>query len=584
MTYRLNQEDVEFNLFQWLDSEKITNLAPFKEHNADLQKMVLSELVKFCQNELEPLWASGDREGCQMVDGQVKTPKGYKEAYQKFAANGFIGLDVPTTYGGQGLPASLAGALNEVLIGSNISFTLYSGLTRGAAHLIETFGTEELAKRYCPNMYSGKWGGTMCLTEPQAGSAVGDIKTVAVPQGDGTYLIKGNKIFISSGDHDLTDNIIHTVLARVEGDEPGTKGISLFVVPKIWINEDGSQGEDNDVSCVNIEHKMGIKASATCSLNFGENGKCRGYLIGEQSKGMRHMFQLMNEARLLVGIQGQSIAARAYEDAVNYTKERTQGGDNLILNYPNVRRDLALCKAWAEGMRGLNTYVAYMIDIATHSDDPAEKEKAQNRVDLLTPISKAYCSDYGFKVTELALQIYGGYGYISEYPIEQYMRDVKIAAIYEGTNHIQSLDLMGRKLAIKQGQLFREYYEDLSKVAEDNASHEALGNEFQALKKSLDVVAQTAMTLAGWGMEGDRVKPMLSAYPFLEMCGHVTISYILLSQALKASEMIKAGSDTAFYRNKIRTAQFFARRILPQAVALSKDIQSADLSAMEIEY
>lgn len=584
MSYQFDEQDAQFCLFEWLDPNATTNLAPFKEHNEDLQKMVMTELAKFCANELEPIWASGDREGCRMEDGQVIAPKGYKEAYQKFAQNGFIGLDVPTTYGGQGLPTSLCVALNEAIIGSNVSFSLYQGLTRGSSHLIETFGTEDLAKRFCPKMYDGTWGGTMCLTEPQAGSAVGDIKTTAKPLGDGTYAIEGNKIFISSGDHDLTENNIHLVLARVEGDPEGTKGISLFIVPKIWVNEDGSLGDANDVSCVNIEHKMGIKASATASLNFGENGKCRGYLIGTQAKGMSHMFQMMNEARLLVGIQGEALAATAFNHAVQYAKERTQFGDTQIIDYPAVRRDLALCKAYVEGMRAMLYYTGHQEDLAKHSEDATQKERAQNRVDLLTPICKAYCADIGFKVTELALQTYGGYGYISEYPMEQLMRDAKIASIYEGTNAIQALDLMGRKLAIKEGTLFRELYEDLSQFAEAHMENAGLKDEVAGFKKSLDTVAQVAMTIAGWGMSGDKVRPMCSANPFLEMCGHVVVSYFLLNQAVTAQEKISSGSDTAFYRNKIRTAKFFATHVLPHAIACAKDIQSGDISAMEIEY
>lgn len=585
MTYKLDERDVNFTIFEWLDMKKLLNLEAFKEQNEELYQMIVKEGIKFATNELDPINASGDREECTIKDGQVYTPKGFKEAFQAFAQNGFMGIDTPTTYGGQGLPQLFGSVLYEFFTGANVPFSMYTGLTRGGAHLIETFASSELAERFCPPMYEGRWGGTMCLTEPQAGSAVGDLKTTATPNDDGTYNIVGNKIFISGGDHDLTENIIHLVLARVDGDPVGTtKGISLFVVPKIWVNEDGSLGESNDVSCVNIEHKMGIKASSTCSLNFGENGKCRGYLVGDRAAGMKYMFQLMNEARLLCGLQGEAVAGTSYLHAVDYAKERIQGGGHAIIEYPDIRRNLAICRSLAEGMRALIYYTAYMSDIAHHSTDEAEKEKAQNRIDLLTPICKGYCTDMGFRVTEIAMQIYGGYGYISEYPIEQYMRDVKIASIYEGTNGIQALDLLGRKLAAKNGQLFRELYEDMSSFAEKHSSHDVLKDDIAAFKSAADTVGQVAMSFAQWGMEGDRVSPMFSATPFLEMCGHTVLAYLLLDQATLAHEKIKNDQNETYYQNKIRTAKFFVKHLLPRVRMHAKAILERDKTAMEIEY
>lgn len=584
MAFKIDERDVNFCLFEWLDLNKLLSFEAYKDQSLDLYKMVLGEALKFARNELDPLNASGDREGCRIENGQVKAPKGFKAAYQAYGQNGFIGIDTPTTYGGQGLPALLGTLLCEVVTGANVPFSMYSGLTRGGGHMIETYCSEAIAKRFCAKLFDGTWTGTMCLTEPGAGSAVGDLKTTAKPNADGTYSITGNKIFISGGDHDLTENIIHTVLARVEGDAPGTKGISLFIVPKYWVNDDGSVGEANDVSCVNIEHKMGIKASSTCSLNFGENGKCRGILVGERSKGMKYMFQMMNEARLYCGLQGEAIAGTAYENALAYAKERVQGGGTAIINYPDVRRNLAFCKAYVEGMRALLYYTAHFIDIAHRSPDPAEKERAQNRADLMTPICKAYCSDHGFKVTEIAMQVYGGYGYCSEYPIEQYMRDCKISSIYEGTNGIQALDLLGRKLSAKQGQLFRELYEDLSGFAAKHENHDTLKEEILALKSNLDTVGQTAMAFAEWGMGGDQVSPMLSATPFLEMCGHVMLAYFLLDQAVLADKKIKAGEKDVHYKNKIKTARFFVRHILPEVKMHAKTILARDKTAMEMEF
>jgi alkylation response protein AidB-like acyl-CoA dehydrogenase len=581
MNYKVDKRDVDFNLMEWLNVADICAWDAYKDHSAEMYQMILDEALKFSLNEVSPLNKVGDEEGCRLEGGQVYTPKGFKEAYAKFAQNGFVGLDVPTTYGGQNLPSLVFNAVYEVFNGANVPFTMYAALTRGSAFLIETFNMDKkLADLFCEKMYTGVWTGTMCLTEPGAGSAVGDLRTSAKKNDDGTYNITGSKIFISSGDHDLTDNIVHLVLARVEGDAPGTKGISLFVVPKIWVNEDGSLGEANDVKVVNIEHKMGIKASSTCTLSFGDEGKCRGYLLGEQSKGMKYMFQMMNEARLLCGAQGQSIAGTAYENAKDYAKERVQWGDHVLTDFPDVRRMLVTCKAFVEGMRGMLNYTSYQMDIAEHHPDETTKARAKNRTDLLTPICKAYCSDFGFKVTELAIQIYGGYGYCSEYPVEQYMRDVKISSIYEGTNGIQALDLVGRKMTINGGALVQEFYEDLSAFTAEHAEHAELKDEMAALKGALDTVGQVGMQFAQWGMGDDKNKVLLGATPYLEMCGHVMMAYVLLSQSVVAHE--KADSGDEFYKNKIKTARFFVRNILPKVRMLSKAILSGDESALEI--
>ncbi|MBF0105995.1 MAG: acyl-CoA dehydrogenase [Deltaproteobacteria bacterium] len=583
-TYKVDERDVHFNIFEYLNIKELTAYDKYKDQNEELYKMILNEGLKFALSEFDPLYVAGDREECHMKDGVVIVPKGYKEAYAKFAENGFVGIDTPPTYGGQGLPCMINTATMEFFTGSNVPLLLYAGLSRGVANILEAFGSPELCQAFCANLYNGKWSGTMCLTEPQAGSAVGDIRTSAKKNADGTYTITGNKLFITGGDQNLTENIIHTVLARVEGDAPGTKGISLFLVPKIWVKPDGTLGERNDVNCVNVEHKMGIKASATCTLNFGEEGKCRGFLIGEQSRGMKMMFQMMNEARLMCGVQGEALAATAYENALAYAKERIQGANTAIINYPNVRRELALCKAWVEGMRGLLYLTGKSIDLAHGHPDDTIKEKAKNRVELLTPICKAYCSDVGFKITEMALQIYGGYGYVSEYPIEQYMRDVKIASIYEGANGIQALDLMGRKLASKAGQLFREFYEDLTQFVASQEGNTELKNEISALKKAIDTVAQVAMKIAEWGMSGEKTKPMLSANYFLELTGHTTLAYILLDQARVAQAAISNGSKDSFYRNKIRTARFFVAHVLPMVQMRAKNILSEDLSSIEMEF
>lgn len=601
MDYLVNRRDVAFILKEQIHYETLADLPAFKDFSAEMFDMVIEQGLKFAQQEIAPLNASGDREGCKFDGKTVTTPKGYKEAYRKYAENGFIGIDVPTTYGGQGFPVTITLPLAEFITGASVSFTMYPGLTRGAAHLIEVFGSEDLKKTYVAKMYSGQWAGTMCLTEPQAGSAVGDLKTIAVPQSDGTYKIKGGKMFISSGDHDLTENIVHLVLARIQGDPEGTtKSISLFAVPKIRVKKDGSLGDPNDVKTVNIEHKMGIKAQATCTLAFGDADNCVGFLVGEPCTGMKQMFQLMNEARLMTGMQGLAIAGTAYEHALRYAKERVQGQGKTIIQYPDVRRMLMLQKAYVEGIRSLLYHTAYYIDMGDHHPDPEQRERYQGFADLLTPMCKAFGSDMGFRVTELAMQTYGGYGYISEYPVEQYMRDVKISSIYEGANGIQALDLLGRKLGLRGGQVVQQFYAMADEFVTKNQNEAALKIELGEFKKSLDTVAQTAMSFMEMTGKGDFNYPMLCATPFLHMFSSVVVGYFLLDQAVIAHQKltklldercddpsqhkgyIKENEEAAYLDGKIKTSRFFVHSVLPFVRAAAETIESGDRSALEI--
>jgi alkylation response protein AidB-like acyl-CoA dehydrogenase len=602
MPYLADERDVQFNLFEYLKIQELKKYPAYASINAEDLQMLLGEALKFAQREIEPLNKISDREGCRFENGKVMTPPGYKEVYSSFAANGFIGIDIPTTYGGQALPASLAVAMAEYFMGACFSFMMFPGLTRGAGHLIETFGAKELADLYCPKMYSGEWSGTMCLTEPQAGSAVGDLKTTA-RKTDRGYLVKGQKIFISCGDNDFTSNVIHMVLARVEGDPEGTKGISLFLVPKIRVNPDGSLGEPNDMKTVNIEEKLGIHGSPTCTLAFGDHDQCIGYLIGEQSKGMTYMFQMMNEARVMTGMQGLATGSNAHLHAVAYAKERIQGGKTTIVHYPDVRRMLSTTKAYVEGMRALLYKVGLYIDLAKQETDAAQKEHYQGLADLLTPVCKAFCSDKGFEVTTHAMQAYGGYGYISEYPIEQMLRDVKISSIYEGSNGIQALDLIGRKMTLKGGELFKNFYDLLNTFANGNASRKTLEKEFATFKKALDTVGQTALKFAEIGMAGDRDFVMLNAYPFLSMMGYLAFAWLLLEQALvalpkletiwaqanadseeKKSAICENNLDARFYEGKVKTARFYIWNILPNLHALAKGVLSEDRSALKIRF
>ncbi len=601
MTYLVDERDVQFTLFEWLEIQKLNNYSAFSTLGQEEFNALLSEALKFAQRELAPLNQKSDEIGCKLQNGKVTTPPGFSELYQKYAQNGFIGMDVPTTYGGLNLPLSLMVACGEFFLGACFSFMMFPGLTRGAAHLIENFASTELAQIYCARMYQGEWAGTMCLTEPQAGSAVGEIKTSAKKTEEG-YLISGNKIFISCGDHDLTSNIIHLVLARIEGDPEGTKGISLFVVPKFRVNPDGSLGEENDVKTVNIEKKMGLHASPTCLLAFGDNKRCLGYLVGEARKGMNYMFQLMNEARLMTGMQGVSATGNAYLHALQYSRERSQGG-KTIFHYPDVKRMLATLKSFSEGMRGLLYKTALWIDQAHHEPDAEKKAFAQGMADLLTPVCKAFCSDKGFEMASLAMQIYGGYGYIQEYPIEQILRDVKISSIYEGANGIQALDLVGRKMASQGGELFRTFYEHLNTFCETHAKRATLEKEVESLKKALDSVGACAMKFAEIAMGGDRDYPQLHAVSFLHMVGYVCVAWVLLDQAILALpklEKIWADAnatveetkfalcennlDARYYEGKVKTARFYIAHILPQLQALAKSIQNEDRSALKIRF
>src|SRR4030095_9715166 len=602
MAYLPDERDVEFVLFEYLKIQDLSRFEAFSSISESDLKALLGESLRFAQKEIEPLNQKGDRVGCRLENGEVLTPPGFKEAYRSLAGNGYIGVDVPTTYGGLNLPVTVSAAVAEYFMGACYSFMMFPGLTRGAAHLIETFAEESLAQTYCPRMYGGEWTGTMCLTEPQAGSAVGDLTTTARQTSEG-WKIKGQKIFISCGDNDFSSNVVHTVLARVEGDPAGTKGISLFLVPKFRVNPDGSLGPPNDVKVVNIEEKMGIHASPTCTLAFGDHDECLGFLIGERCKGMPYMFKLMNEARVMTGMQGLSTGSNAYLHAVAYAKERIQGGGKTIVQYPDVRRMLSTIKAYVEGMRALLYQVGWYIDQAKHQTDSNKQAFYQGFADLLTPVCKAFCSEKGFEVASIAMQVYGGYGYIMEYPVEQMLRDVRISSIYEGANGIQALDLIGRKMAKNGGELFRNFYGRLAEFAAKSLTYPTLEKEFEVFQKALQTTGQAALKLAEKGMAQDLDYPALQATPFLHMMGYLSFAWLLLEQALvalpKLQELWKQHGadveekkfalcenhpDARYYEGKVKTARFFIWNLLPQLQALAKGIQSEDRSALKIRF
>jgi alkylation response protein AidB-like acyl-CoA dehydrogenase len=473
---------------------------------------------------------------------------------------------------------------------------MYPGLTHGAALLVEAFGTDQQKKLFLKNMFSGKWTGTMLLTEPEAGSDVGALATSAVKNPDGTYSITGSKIFISSGEHDLVENIIHPVLARLEGAPAGTRGISLFLVPKFWVNDDGRLGEFNDVVCTGIEEKMGIHGNATCSLTLGSKGQCRGLLLGEENKGMRAMFLMMNEARLLVGMQGFCCASASFMNAVNYARERVQGRNLLqmmdhsapavpIIQHPDVRRMLMTMKAYVEGMRSLLYYTGYLSDQVAITDDEAFKTKYQGMVDLLIPICKGYVTDRAFDVCSIGIQVYGGYGYIREYPQEQLLRDCRITQIYEGTNGIQAMDLLGRKLGMNQGKPIMDLMGEVQKVLARAKDFPALKGPAVKLGAALHKLGEVAMHLGAAAMSPQVLNAFAFAHPFMEACGDVVMAWMLLWRAGIAAEQLAQGAkkkDQAFYEGQLKSVEFFAHSILPITMGKMEAILGLNGAAVEI--
>ncbi|HOX43388.1 MAG TPA: acyl-CoA dehydrogenase [Myxococcota bacterium] len=608
--FSVNRRDIDFVLFEQCSLDRLCGLEAYRECNRELFDMVLGEAVKVAVEKLAPLNKIGDRVGAQFDKGVVTMPAGFREVYQEFVQGGWVGMVQPPEYGGQGLPHMMKFAVSEVFSGANVAFFLTQTLTEGTAHLIERFGTEELKKIYVARMLSGEWGGTMCLTEPSAGSDVGNLKTTAKRAGD-HFLISGNKIFITAGEHDYTPNIIHAVLARIEGAPAGTKGISLFLVPKFLVNPDGSLGARNDMGCGNIEHKMGMKASPTCTLNFGDEGKCVGWLLGEENQGMACMFQMMNEERLAVGLQGLSLAAAAYQCALAYAQERTQGAAfdaksqdaprTQIVNHPDVRRMLLHMKATVDGMRSLMLSVAKYLDLSRHDPDEKVRSRFQGLVELLTPICKAYGSDQGFRVNEMAVQCFGGYGYCQEYPVEQYLRDQKISSLYEGTNGIQAMDLLGRKIARNKGEWLKDF---LGLVAQGcaTARKAELAPLAERLEKASGALGKAATDLAV-GLGKDPGYALLHTTPFLEAFGHVAMAHYLLEAAsiaqLKVLEAAKkagakdeAGlrkllaesSEAAFYHGRVASARYFIHNVLPHSFAIFEAAAGRDKSPLEVVF
>jgi 3-(methylthio)propanoyl-CoA dehydrogenase len=567
--------DIRFTLEHVAGLDRLAALPGLDHVDPDTIAGALEENARFVSEMVAPTNAVGDRTGSRRNDdGSVVTPEGFKEAYEQFVAAGWAAVPFPAEHGGHGMPWVVGVALQEMLVSANMAFSLCPMLTQSAIEALIAHGSDEQRATYLPRLLTGEWSGTMDLTEPEAGSDVGALRARAVPAEDGTWRISGTKIFITWGEHDLAENIVHMVLARTPGAPPGTKGISLFIVPKFLVAPDGSLGERNDVHCVSIEHKLGIHASPTCVMSFGEGEGAVGYLVGEENRGMKYMFTMMNNARLAVGLEGLAVSERAYQAALAYAQERRQGRavgapateSSLIIEHPDVRRMLMTMKSTIEAMRGLVYANAVAIDVGHLHPDPAERDAGQALADLLTPVSKAWATDMGVELTSLGVQIHGGMGYVEETGVAQYFRDSRIAPIYEGTNGIQAIDLVMRKLPMEGGAVVRAY---LDAVAALDADLAAAGDHLALLRAGLASGAASLREATEWLLAAKDPNDVLAgATPYLRMFGLVAGGYYLARGALAAAGAIAASGPDDYLEARIASARFFATQLVPQAAGL----------------
>jgi 3-(methylthio)propanoyl-CoA dehydrogenase len=568
--FKVNTRDVLFILKEQLKYGRLSGLKRYKGQNEGVWDLLVKEAAEFAKGVVDPLNGIGEKVGLRYEDNQVICPPGFRKVFKQYGQEGWTAAARDLEHGGQGFPHMMRIVINDFMYGACQSFNMAPSLTHGAAHLIESFGTPDLIKTYVPRMFDGTWAGTMCLTESNAGSNLAALETTAYPDGD-HYKIKGSKLFISWGDHDLTDNIIHLVLARIEGEPEGIRGISLFVVPKKRVRPDGSMGDFNDVICTGIEEKMGLHASPTAALSFGSRDGCIGYLCGEKNKGLAHMFQMMNQARINTGVSGMAMASTAYLNALAYVKERAQGkdvagrlpGEVKIIQHPDVRRMLLSMKAAVDGMRSMIYTGAFWSELALELADGEEKTHYQDLTDFMTPIIKAYCSDMGFRVCETAIQCLGGYGYCKDYPLEQYLRDAKIMSLYEGTNGIQSMDLMGRKMSLRGGACLNAFKKEIEAFCMAHQDHSQLGGQVRALAGVNQRLLEVAENMRD-RMASDPLQWASYTYPALIAFGEVIMCWRLLDMAAIAVENLnKKPSD--FYLGKVVQATFYVDTTLPHA-------------------
>jgi alkylation response protein AidB-like acyl-CoA dehydrogenase len=583
--------DMKFVLGELTDRKLLAQLPGFQDVTLDVAEAVLDEAAKFAGGVLSPLNQSGDVESARWRDGQVLTAAGWQQAYARFIADGWNALSCPGEYGGQNLPRVLSALVEEMWNGANVAFALCPMLTRGAIEAIELRGSEALKHKYIPKMVAGEWAGTMNLTEPQAGSDLSAVRTRAVPTGDGLYRIDGQKIFITYGEHDLTGNIVHLVLARIAGAPEGVKGISLFVVPKFLVNEDGSVGARNDVHCLAIEHKLGIRASPTCVLAYGQSGGAIGELVGEENRGLEYMFLTMNAARYSVGIEGVGLSERAYQAALAYARERIQstqagvrGGERVaIIRHPDVRRMLLLMKSQIEAMRALTAWVAVSLDAARLHPQEDERQRHQSTADLMIPVIKGWCTESAVDITSLGIQVHGGVGFVEATGVAQYLRDARITPIYEGTTGIQANDLIGRKIARDGGRVAQGVIDDIRAVAAALAAAPKLADIGAALAAGIGALEQ-AIRYVVENYAKDIRSVSAGAVPFLKLFGVVAGGWQLGRSALISQQRLadpkRNSADDAFYQAKIATAQFYADHVLSQAAGLAHGIVHGGAGAL----
>ncbi len=603
-----DRKDIEFVLYDQLEADKVAETEQYSDYNRKMFDMVIKEARNFSIKELLPSYIEGDREGVTFENGNVKVPSCYHRAHELYAEGEWLALTQNPEYGGQGLPHILSQVAFEYLIGANYNLTMYGILACGTGKLIEHGGSDEMKNTYLKNLYTGKWSGTMLLTEPNAGSDLGSLTTSAVKNADGSYSLKGNKIFISNGEQDITENIIHPVLARIEGAPAGTRGISLFLVPKYLVNDDGTPGAFNNIICTGIEEKMGLHGSPTCSMSLGEKGDCKGFLLGEENKGMSGMFEMMNDVRLEVGTQAFAHASTAYLYAVDYAKNRLQGkalgakSDSpqvALTAHPDVRRMMMNMKAYIDGMRSFIYYTSYCFDKMHCATDEAEKQHFTGLVEILTPVIKAYCSEKGFDVCVEAMQVYGGYGYTRDYPIEQIVRDCKITSIYEGSNGIQAMDFLGRKLGMNKGKVFMSLIQEIQKTIETAKSLEGLSGMAESVDAVVTKLAKTAQNVGALLASGKIDTGFALAHPLLEVTGDVIMGWMLLWRAVTATEKLESicgdsigeertkkiekHKNGAFYDGQLKTAGYFIASKLPITAGKMESILASNGAVMAIQ-
>ena len=592
--YKRDDRDLHFVLKEHLGIDRLLEFPCYEYFEMSDLDMVLEQANKIAANSVAPTFQDADRQGCRYEDGRVLAPDCFHDLWKIYREGGWFSLSQNPEYGGQGLPLIIAEAVQEFFMSANFAFGCYAGMGPGNGAMIENFGSQEQKDLFLKKMYDGTWCGCMCLTEPQVGSDAHMVSTKAIPDGE-YFKIQGTKIFITSGDHDLVENIIHLVIARIDGAPEGAKGVSLFAVPKIWVNDDGTLGEANDVVCAGLEHKMGMNGSATCVINYGENGGCRGRLIGKPGMGLAYMFQMVNLARLAVGLESVAFGANMYANVRDYARERVQGvpfgrrdqGRVRIIEHADIRRMLMNLKSLTEGMRALVYKTYFAEDLAHNSPEPEERAEANLRLELFTPVVKAYCSDRIFEMGREAIQIMGGYGFTKEYPVEQYTRDCKILSIWDGTNYIQSVDLVGRKLSLESGKAFDDWAGEVKRFVERNRENPEISREISLLEEAAGLLLTDMRDkYAQYLSEGKLDLVPLSSTRFLDSFAEVAITHLLLEQYLIASEKLagtEPGSkDGRFYQGKMATAKYYARAFLPNVFGRARFFSLEDTTPVDL--